>query len=132
MTPQFLQEMGRVVLRTFEQFNLQADGVITGFGSEWVPFTDEEMSHVVIVMFQQAIDMAGLPGKAFSFLAYHVYVGTPELGQEGLVRRQFPPQVAVKGYGYHGLHQLDLMKRNPILLATEIRTWLRTPHSTEV
>ncbi len=110
----FLQEMGEVVASGFLGFSVDSDGTIGGGFGKWVPLEDQEPLDSLF----KAMRLAGLDPARYKFQQYAVTAANPYHGAK--VDLQFPSQLVIKGPGYTGLHQLDLVLRSPFVCAVEI------------
>ncbi len=112
----FLQEMGEVVVSEFSAFSVGEDGVVEGQFGRFVPVREPAPLDNLV----KALRLAGFEPSQFKFQQYQVIVANPYNGAR--VDLRFPDQLAIKGWQYQGLHQLDLVLRSPFVCAVEIRT----------
>jgi hypothetical protein len=121
LTPErqrFLQEMGQVVA---DAFNLSVDenGVVQGATCTWTPLENQRPLDPLFTTMR----MAGLEPSGFKFQQYDIIAANPYEG--GRVDLPFPSQVVIKSDRYTGIHQVDLVFRNPFVTAVEIQGRLR-------
>lgn len=115
---QFLQQMGQVIIDNFFGAAVGPDGTVSGTYDRWVPMDDAPPLDTLY----QTMKMVGLDPSGFQFQPYAVFVSSPYLESKGEV--QFPAQLIIKSDRYRGIHELDLVLRNPFVTATEIHTIL--------
>ena len=111
----FLKETGAVVAARFAGFSVGTDGVVEGDYGRWTPLEEQApMDNLFAVMKRLGLDPA-----EFTFQQYEVTAANPF--HEGSVDLKFPAQMAIKSKNYQGLHQVNLVLRNPFVTAVEIQ-----------
>jgi len=116
----FLLEMGTVAMEGIVGMSLDTDGNVVGAFGKFIPRENQEPMDRLYA----AMRMVGLEPTEFKFQQYQVVVGNPRHG--GRVDLDFPDQMVIKGLRYQGLHQVDLVLRNPFVTATEIKSYSRS------
>jgi hypothetical protein len=110
----FLQEMGQVIAEGFAGWSVSEDGVAQGAFGKYIPKQDQEPLFELFKWFR----WAGLDAAEFKFQQYEVVMANPYHG--GKVDLKFPDQMVIKGPGYKGIHQVDLVLRSPWVTPVEI------------
>ena len=118
----FLLEMGAVAMEGIAGVSLDQDGLVMGAYGKFVP--REESQSAPLDRLFAAMRLVGLEPSEFRFQQYQVIAANPLHGAK--VDLEFPDQLAIKGLRYQGLHQVDLVLRNPFVTATEIKSYSRT------
>jgi hypothetical protein len=116
----FLLEMGTVAMEGFAGMSLESDGVVVGAHGKFIPREDQAPLERLFT----AMRLVGLEPTEFKFQQYQVIAANPHHG--GRVDLEFPDQLVIKGPKYQGMHQVDLVLRNPFVTATEIRSYSRS------
>jgi hypothetical protein len=114
--------MGAVAMEGIAGMNLDQDGVVAGAYGKFVP--REESESAPLDRLFAAMRIVGLDPAEFRFQQYRVVAANPLHGAQ--VDLEFPDQLAIKGLRYQGLHQVDLVLRNPFVTATEIKSYSRS------
>ena len=112
----FLQEMGEVVAERFAGFSVGADGVVEGDYGRWAPLEEQAPLDSLFAVMKRL----GLAPAEYKFQQYGVTSANPFHG--GSVDLKFPAQMAIKSKKYQGLHQVNLVLRNPFVTAVEIQS----------
>jgi len=116
----FLQEMAEVVVGEAIGMSVDPDGVIVGTHGKWIPVEEQAGLEGLFA----AMKMVGLEPSGFRFQQYKVLAANP--GHGGRVDLEFPDQLVIKGLRYEGMHQANLVVKNPFITAHEIRSYSRT------
>ena len=111
----FLQEMGAVVAERFAGFSVGGDGVVEGDYGRWTPLEEQAPLDSLFAVMKRL----GLDPTEYKFQQYEVTAANPFHG--GSVDLKFPAQMVIKSRKYQGLHQLNLVLRNPFITAVEIQ-----------
>lgn len=118
------QKVGQAVVEFSPHLQLEDNGVLHSPTSSWTP-ADPQPSlgslHAAMLAF-------GIQPSDYSFLVYDLSVMTGVKAGEGeatLRPSRFPSQLAIVGPRYVGLHQLNLVLRNPVVTAVEIASGLK-------
>jgi hypothetical protein len=116
---QFLQQMGSVIAAEFEGFSIDVNGVVSGAFGKWIPIENAQPLDTLF----KAMRLAGLDPNEFQYQQYQVLAANPYHGNA--VDLEFPAQMVIKSYRYAGIHEVDLIMRNPFVTAIEIQTSLK-------